>query len=120
MTVSLFEKYGGFATVNTIVLDFYDRVLASDLARFFVGTDMNRLLTHQTQFFCKALGGPGEYKGSTLRAAHRGLNISDDDYDLVALLLDETLDEAGIEPGDRTAVAEIVEGLRADIVRAVG
>ena len=77
MKETLYDKYGGFSAIATIVHDFYDRVVASDvLAGYFEDVDMERLISHQTQFLCKVLGGPDNYTGRSLKAAHRNLNIS--------------------------------------------
>ncbi len=59
MSVSMFDRYGGFATVRTIVSSFYDKVLDSDrLSRFFVDIDMRALVDHQTKFVASLMGGP--------------------------------------------------------------
>jgi truncated hemoglobin YjbI len=56
---TLFDKYGGFAMVSKIVMDFYDRVLESEIAGpFFDGIDMRRQIDHQTKFIAQILGAP--------------------------------------------------------------
>ena len=59
MEQSLFEKYGGFATVHKVVEHFYDGVLDNDmLSPHFERVDMSRLIDHQTRFFASAMGAP--------------------------------------------------------------
>lgn len=114
---SLYEKYGGFATISAIVHDFYERVLDSEpLARFFVGVDMERLVEHQTAFFCKILSGPDNYTGRSLRGAHRGLGIDDQAFDEVATILGECLEDAGVEAADIATIGSVLESIRADVV----
>ena len=49
--MSLFEKYGGFATVSTIVRQFYKDVLTSpNLKSYFEDVNMEVLIDHQTKF----------------------------------------------------------------------
>jgi len=116
---SLYEKYGGFSTVSTIVHDFYDRVWESDtLASFFEGTDMDRLIAHQTTFFCKILGGPDNYKGRSLKGAHRGTGITHAAFDEVASILIEVLEDAGVEGDDVATIGGVLESVRNDVVDA--
>jgi len=44
---SLFELYGGFASVSKIVMAFYDKILDSDIAGpYFDDVDMKALIDH--------------------------------------------------------------------------
>ena len=116
---TLYDKYGGFPTVSTIVHDFYERVLDNEkLARFFEGTAMKELVDHQTAFFCKILGGPDNYKGRSLRAAHRGTGIKNEDFDEVARILVECLEDAGVEADDVEVIGGVLETVRGDVVDA--
>ena len=51
MEQSLFEKYGGFATIHKVVEHFYDGVLDNDiLSPHFEGVDMSQLIDHMYCF----------------------------------------------------------------------
>ena len=114
---SLFEKYGGFTTVSTLVKEFYDQVLESDnLSPYFENKDMDALIKHQTQFLSHLLGGPAQYAGRTLATAHKGLNISEESFDEVATILSEVLEDGGVEQEDLDAIMAIVAQTKADIV----
>ena len=55
---SIYEQIGGTAALETVVEDFYARVLADqELAGFFSGTNMSRLKGRQVEFFAAALPG---------------------------------------------------------------
>ena len=79
---SLFERIGGEAAVEAAVGLFYDKVLSDEtLAPFFDGIDMDRQRGMQRDFMSMAFGGPSNYTGRDLRAAHaplvaKGLNES--------------------------------------------
>jgi hemoglobin len=62
------------------------------------------------------LGGPASYSGRDLRAAHERLNITGKDFFLVADLLEETLEEAGVEDEDIETIMKIVASTQVDIV----
>lgn len=117
---TIYEKYGGFATVSALVHDFYERVLDSDtLARYFATTNMKRLIKHQVDFFCHVLGGPNNYTGRDIAAAHARAGITEDAFDEVAELLRETLEDAGVEADDVAAVMTVVLGTRSAVVSKV-
>ena len=115
--MNLFQKYGGYPTFSNVVQAFYRAVLDSDqLVGYFEGTDMNRLMKHQTDFLATALGGPASYTGRSLRAAHGRLNISEADFALVAELLTDALVDAGVEQQDIDTILSVVAGTKPDIV----
>jgi hypothetical protein len=46
---TMFERYGGFATVSKVVMAFYDKALDSDvIGVYFENVDMPALIDHQT------------------------------------------------------------------------
>jgi hemoglobin len=117
MPQSLFQKYGGFAKVSRVVLTFYDKVLDSEqIGDFFDDVDMSRLVDHQTKFISSLLGGPVSYTNERLQQLHAHIGISDEDFDEMAKLLGEALDENGVEPDDCDAVMREIEARRSFIV----
>lgn len=118
MASSLFQKYGGFAKVSRIVLDFYEKALDSDqIGDFFEGVEMGRLVDHQTKFISSLMGGPASYTDEQLQQLHAHLGITDADMDEMARLLTEALEEHGVEPDDRDALLREIEARRRFIVR---
>ncbi len=116
---TLFEKYGGFATVSKIVREFYRLILQSPtLKPYFANAHMERLIDHQTKFIAHVLGGPAEYTGRELGAAHERLKISGEAFEEVASILQEVLEDAGMESADVSSVMAIVAGARSAVVAA--
>lgn len=104
---TIFERYGGFATLRTVVSDFYDRVLDNDdLAPYFEHVDMARMIDHQTKFIAALTGGPASFTDEQLRRAHQKHAISSEHFQAVAVILEETLEDHGLEPAD---VAEVMK-----------
>lgn len=113
MANSLFDKYGGFAAVNSIVIEFYNSVLDSDeVGPFFENTDMENLIDHQTKFISFLLGGPVSYPDAKLKAAHASLEIQASHFDSVKTLLGETLADFEVEAADIDVVLEKIESYR--------
>ncbi|NQZ05835.1 MAG: group 1 truncated hemoglobin [Algicola sp.] len=114
---SLFDKYGGFATFNQLTRLFYQKLLDSpQVAHYFSGVDIPTLAEHQTNFLATALGGPTIYQGADLKTAHAGLMITNEDFTEVAELLEECLEELGVEPPDINTIINIVAEFKEQIV----
>ena len=119
MSETLFDKYGGFETFTTVVKSFYQKVLDSDQVEpYFHGINMERLITHQTNFISKVLGGPDRYEGLDMKTAHAKLNITVPDFNEVAELLEESLEEAGVEAADIETIMKAIASLQDQIVTA--
>lgn len=98
---SMLQKYGGLSVVHGIVETFYDRVLDEDsLADFFINTDMQTLVAHQTKFISSLMGGPGATPDDVLFEAHKSLGIGEKDFDLIAQILQQTLTDSGVADDD--------------------
>jgi len=117
MPSTLFNKYGGLETFSAIVSNFYKKVLDSEqLEHYFRDINIDRLISHQTHFLAKALGGPDKYDGKDLAIVHANMNISAEDFDEVVELLEEALEEAGVETADISNILSLIAGLKAQIV----
>jgi len=91
---------------------------SDELAPYFDGINMERLMDHQTKFIAKALGGPDKYKGRDLKAVHQKFNITQPDFKEVAELLAEALEEAGVTEDDVGTIISVVASLQDQIVSA--
>jgi hemoglobin len=118
MNASLFERHGGYPFMSRLVLDFYDRVLASErLAPFFARTDMRRLVDHQAKFIGSLAGGPTFISDETLAEVHRHLDIDDACFDEMVGLMAETLTVFGVGEDDKSVVLQQLGQRRRFIVK---
>lgn len=119
MSESLFAKYGGVDTIRRIVGDFYSDVLESpNLRPFFKSVNMERLMEHQTNLLCHLLGGPVDYDGRQMADAHKHLKITEADFAEVAKILQENLEDAGVEDDDVATILGVVAGYAGQIITA--
>src|SRR5215831_501824 len=99
-TVNVYQAIGGRAAVAAAVEGLYERLLADPvLSEYFPGGVGARHRAYLITILGEALGGPERYRGPDLAKAHRGLGISDADFDRAAGHLAATLDSLGV-PGD--------------------
>ena len=116
---SIYETIGGTAALESVVEDFYERVLADDqLAGFFKRTKMDRLRAKQVEFFAAALGGPEPYTGGSMRRVHQGRGITIDHFNLVAGHLTDSLAAAGVPDQTVAQIIGAIAPLADDIVTA--
>ncbi len=117
MTQSLFDKYGGITTFSAVVKLFYQKVLDNEhLSPYFKGIRMERLISHQTNFISNVLGGPDRYDGRDLIAVHADLGISHQHFVEVTELLEEALEESGVENQDVETIINYISTLEEKIV----
>jgi hemoglobin len=117
MTVSLYDKLGGFSFVRKLVSSFYDRLLDEDtLSPFFENTEMSALVDHQTKFWATALGGPASYTPEQLRAIHQSMEIEAHHFDLVLELVEEVLEDHDVGDEDVSTIIQAFEGYRVVII----
>jgi truncated hemoglobin YjbI len=127
---SLYDKYGGAATIRTVV-DNAVTALVSDpvTAPFFASTlatpgRPDRLKSCLRLQFTAVFGGPATYPGrndqgdqcNDMVTAHRGLNISGAVFDRFIMDVAMVLRSAGVSEADVNAVAPTLTGLRSQIV----
>jgi hemoglobin len=119
---TIFDRYGGFASVSRVVSGFYERVLDSSVtAPYFASTDMRALIDHQTRFIATVMGGPASYTDDHLQRAHRNLGITDAAFDEVARLLRETLEDLDYADEDiHTVLREITSRRHIIVTRSGG
>ena len=108
--ITLFDKYGGVPTIRLIIKAFYKEVLKrSYFKRFFVKVDMERLIEHQVEFVAFAMGKPkSHYPDSFLARGHRGLKITNSQFDEIALILEKILSNFQVERKDISTILDTV------------
>ena len=117
--VNVYQAIGGRAAIAATVEGLYGRILADpELSRFFPGGVAVKHRAYVVTILAEALGGPERYRGPDLVKAHRGLGITDADFDRTAALLIETLDDLDVPGHLADQVVGTVATLRPALVTA--
>ena len=108
--ITLFDKYGGVPTIRLIIKAFYKEVLKrSYFKRFFAKVDMERLIEHQVEFVAFAMGKPkSHYPDSFLARGHRGLKITNSQFDEITLILEKILSNFQVERKDISTILDTI------------
>jgi hemoglobin len=117
---SLYKRLGGYDALAAVTDDFITR-LATDptLAKFFKGASDNskmRIRQLVVDQLCAATGGPCVYIGRDMKTAHKGLGITEDDWNIAVKHLVATLTKFKVPEKEQKEVAAALTTLKADIV----
>jgi hemoglobin len=120
MKRTVFERNGGFARVNRVVMTFYDKVLESDIVSpYFQNTDMRTLIDHQTRFIASVMGGPASYTNDHLERVHARLAVTEEAFAESVSLLTEALEDHDYPAEDiQTVRDEIMSRKRYIVTRS--
>lgn len=118
MTQSLYERMGGAQGISRLVDDLVEMHCKNPLigARF-QKTDLNRLREKGREFFAMGTGGPANYTGKDMREAHKGMNISEQEF--VAVLDDilAAMDKNKLGDQEKREVLAIAYSLKGEVIR---
>lgn len=126
---TLYERLGKVAAVSLVVDKFIANIVAetqtptSKLARTFgplvasgnaerVQLLRNNLIDQIGQ----ATGGPLVYKGKSMQEAHRGMNITDEEFTALVTQLDAALNTYNVPAKEKTDLVAILGSLKGSIV----
>jgi hemoglobin len=127
---SLYERLGGEAAVKAVVDDFVARAATDPKVNFTrKGTALEWQATPDNvahlkkalvQLIGAVTGGPQKYQGRSMKEAHRGMKISDAEFNALAADLKASLDKFKVPEKEQGELFTIVESTRKDIVEKAG
>ncbi len=119
---SLYSRVGGHDVIAAVTDDFLAGVLADrQLARFFAGAPIQADLRDRVvDLLCEIAGGPCVYKGRDMKAAHKGLGITEGDWRIAVDLLTRALDRSHVAPREQAEFLQIIQDMKSEIVEVPG
>ncbi len=119
----LWDRLGGEAAVKAVVHDFVLAAAEDKKVNFFrdgkVKLDakgVEHLEKMLVEFVSSATGGPLKYTGKSMKESHKGMAITDDEFDALAGVLVATLKKYKVPQAEIDELAKIVASTRPDIV----
>ncbi len=115
---SLYERLGGEKGLRKIASDVLDKNLNnSRIAHYFHHVDMDKLKQLVFEFFSMGLGGPHTYSGRDMVTAHKGLDISETDFEIANVDTVRALKENGIGEKEIEEVIAILNSMKQDVIK---
>lgn len=120
MAETLYARLGGYDAIAAVADDLVSRLAAdSQLGRFWKnrGEDgVRREKQLLIDFLCASAGGPLYYVGRDMKTSHRGMGISEADWQTFHGHVEATLDHFHVPTRERTEVLAFIDGTKRDIV----
>jgi hemoglobin len=130
----LYERLGGAETITALVDDMTERVIADPRVNFerrgvktsWIGTkvkpweatpaQVDQFKRHMVEFLTLAAGGPAEYTGREMREVHRGMRITNNEFDAMIGDIKTSMDRLGIATREKRDLLAIIETTRKQVV----
>ena len=117
---TLYARLGGYDAIAAVADDLVARLRAdAQLGRFWAhrGEDgIRREKQLLVDFLCACAGGPLYYTGRDMATAHKGMRISESDWQILIGHLNATLDQFSVPAPERTEVLAFVNSTKTDMV----
>ncbi|BCL76315.1 hypothetical protein JHS3_20510 [Jeongeupia sp. HS-3] len=116
---SLYERLGESEGIAGLIDDVVAAHLANPIVRtrFENAKDLMHLKKMAHEFFCAGSGGPEAYTGKDMLSAHRGMNISEQEYLAVMDDIVGVLERHKLDDDTRKDVIAILYALKGEIIR---
>jgi hemoglobin len=113
----LYERIGAQDGIATVVDGFLGKVGADDRVNGrFADTDMPKLRGLLIEQVCEATGGPCKYSGMNMLDAHKGMNITEAEFGIIAAHFAAAMSDAGVSVEDNGTIMGVLAGMHDDIV----
>lgn len=123
----LWDRLGGEENVARIIDDFYQAVKDDKEVNFFrkpnvvlTKQEVNDLKDKMKAFISSVTGGPLKYEGKDMKEAHKGMGITDKEFDAATKDLAAALRKNNVQLEDAREFMQKVEATRPEIVEKKG
>ena len=119
---SLYSRLGGKKAITAVVDDFVTNCATDTrISRFFADAakDPARLAKFKTSLIDQismVSGGPGKYKGKNMKEAHKGMGITDADFNALVEDLKKALDKHKVGATEQSELLGALGAMKGDIV----
>jgi len=117
---SLYERLGGYDVIAAFVHNLMPRLRTDPMLAVYwkgVSDDSAQKGDQLTiNFICVAFGGPVHYSGRDMKTSHKGMGITEPEWDQFMPHVAAALDSVGVASREKTEFLEITAGLKWDIV----
>ena len=119
-TKTLYERLGGYDAISAVANNLLPRLRTDpQLGRFWAhrGEDgIQREKQLLIDYLCACAGGPTYYRGRDMALAHRGMRITEADWNVFLGHAAATLAKFEVPTAEQSEVVQFVQGLKQDIV----
>jgi hemoglobin len=114
---SLYDRLGGKDAITVVIDDFVANVAADKrINARFAKTNIPHLKQMLVEQVCQATGGPCTYTGKSMKDAHKGMKITEADFNALVEDLAMSLDKHNVGTTEKSELLTALGGMKGDIV----
>jgi hemoglobin len=117
---TLYKQLGGREGIALVVGDFVANMAGDSRvnARFkdMKGPEIEKLKSNLSDQICDATGGPCSYVGRDMKTTHKGMKITDAEWNATVENLVKALDKHKVDPKAKSELLGLLGPMKADIV----
>ena len=114
---SLYDRLGGQTAIVAVIDDFVANVAADKrINARFANTNIPHLKQMLVEQVCQATGGPCTYTGKSMRDAHKGMKVTDADFNALVEDLTKSLDKFKVGEKEKSELLTALGSMKGDIV----
>ncbi|MEQ9640109.1 MAG: group 1 truncated hemoglobin [Alphaproteobacteria bacterium] len=114
---TLYDRLGGKPAITAVVDQFVANIAAdSRINQRFAKTDIPELKRLLVEQICEATGGPCKYTGRDMVTTHKGMNISQEEFNWTGGHLAAALDKFNVPAKEKNELLTAIGSMQNDIV----
>jgi hemoglobin len=117
---TFYERLGGYDAIRAVANDLLPRLRTNQqLGRFWAHRGEDGVMREKQlliDFLCASAGGPTYYRGRDMLLCHRGMRISESDWNVLLGHAAATLAKFQVPEPEQREVVEFVQSLKTEIV----
>ncbi|CAN5231330.1 group 1 truncated hemoglobin [soil metagenome] len=114
---SLYERLGGLPAITAVIDKTIDKASTDPrTSRSFKDVKLKNLKESLTLHLCHIAGGPCKYDGPNMAKAHSGLAITSAEFDAMAGMVAETLDQFKVPAAEKNELMGVLAAMKPEVV----
>lgn len=114
---NLYHRIGGEQVIEKIADHFVDEIGNDEIiAAYFAKSNVDRFHRSFKTHLCSLIDGPCQYEGDNLKEVHRGMNITEGDFNRLVDLFIRAMRTAGLNHRERNRVLARVVPFRGEVI----
>lgn len=114
---SLYDRLGGKPALQAVVGELWNNVAADKrINGRFAKTKPDVFGAQLVDFLCQASGGPCKYTGKDMTAAHKGMNLSEAEFNALAEDTVKALDKFKVPAKEKGEVMDLLSSLKGAVI----
>jgi len=114
---SLYGRLGGQKAIEAVVDDFLANVVSNPQVNYrFANTDAGKLRRLLVEQVCAGTGGPCKYTGRDMVTAHRGMGVTQVEFNAMGADMQKTLDKFNVPKKEQQELMTLLGSMQNQIV----